>query len=102
MMPDKEPIMDELKPFDAELQKWMSPDNNLERMFSASLTPTLIPQTPALPDNLPDRQVRRADGLTEPEAETFRANSLERLRRLLSTPDAEFYRGGLAAVNRRK
>lgn len=49
----------------------------------APLKPLQLPQTPQMPDNIPGRQARRADGLSEPEAEQAREVALSRLKRLL-------------------
>lgn len=47
------------------------------------IKPLQLPETPPMPEDLPRRQVRRPDGLSEPEAEQAREVALSRLKRLL-------------------
>lgn len=61
------------------------------RKFGAPLKPIAVPDTPALSEDLPRRQVRRPDGLSEPEVEQAREQSRDRLRRLL---EPNYQRGG--------
>ena len=71
--------------------------NLAQRMLRRPMQPMEVPDIPLLPEDLPKRQKRHPQGLSEPEAEAARMRALDRVKRLLGA----YNQGGPAATGGR-